>query len=452
MSENLPNENSDKHKLLKLLNSGENVFITGVAGTGKSYLLSKLKELYKKQIIITSTTGISAVNIGGQTIHHWAGVECMETPVEDFCENIRNQNFGYFGKIKRRIRNCKILAIDEISMLSAYALEYLDLVFKSARENNEPFGGIQVILIGDFLQLPPVATELDIQRSENRAKYCFESIVWQNLDLKPILLKKIYRQTDLRFSNMLCNFRIGQITENDMKLLEKRFVDDDDLLNNKLHIFSKKIQVKCFNDKKLEELSTPIFDYKSYDEVFYPDDVENHQEYRYKMIHDLNKYCQAEQLLRLKVGARVMLLANIDINSGLANGTCGTVEELAKSYAIVKFDNGLVKKIGSYLFEYQIDDIVLAKRFQLPLKLAYAVTIHKSQGMTFDEIVINCASSFSPGQVYVGLSRVKTLNGLYITGFNPQKMYPSNIARAFYLKLDDEEMEKFKEDLFRRYR
>ncbi len=454
MQNNLPSNNSDLNKILYLLNQGENVFLTGVAGTGKSYILKWLKKYYRDYLTITSTTGISAVNINGQTIHSWAEVGCMERQVDELAEILENTNFGPIGRAKRRIQNCTLLAIDEISMLSAYELEYLDKVFQAIRGNKLPFGGIQVIFIGDFLQLPPVATESDLQNSPRRALFCFQSSVWDSLNLKNVVLTKIYRQNNSEFTKMLCNFRLGAVTDADMQLLSRRFVDDSCRLSNKLHLFPKKLQAQRFNKMKLNELSTPIFEYRAYDDVPVPEDITDELEksiYKRKIFSELNKNCQAEWDIKLRVGCRVMLLKNMDFNTGLINGSCGVVVELAKSFAVVKFDNGITKKIGKCLFELQQNDIVIAKRFQLPLKLAYAITIHKSQGMTFDEVVIDCASSFSPGQVYVGLSRVKTIDGLFITGFNPKKIYPSHKARYFYFKLEDEERDKVKDELFKKY-
>ncbi len=452
MMKTFPSSNNNEfNKIINLLNNRENLFITGFAGTGKSYILRKLKEYYKEILSLTSTTGISAVNIGGQTIHSWAGVDCMDRNVQDLIKEFLNSNFGAVGQAKRRIKNCKILAIDEISMLSAYHFEYLDELFQAVRGNNLPFGGIQLVLIGDFLQLPPVANAIDISYYPRKTLFCFESSVWSNLNLKNIVLTKIYRQKDPKFTKTLCNLRLGKITEKDMELISKRFIDESSEINNKLHLFPKKIQTKRFNNEKLNELSTPVYTYKAYDNILVPESIENKEKYKKKVFYEMNNYFQAEYTLNLKVGCRVMLLINADFKSGLINGSCGYVTKLAKSYAVVKFDNGITKKISSCLFELIENDTVKATRFQLPLKLAYAITIHKSQGMTFDEIVIDCASSFSPGQVYVALSRVKSLKGLYITGFNPKKIYPNNKARNFYLKLDDENMDEIKDELYKKY-
>ena len=451
MLQNLPQQNPDLYRVMTLLNQRENVFLTGFAGTGKSFILRQLKKIYKDKLVLTSTTGISAVNIGGQTIHSWAGVGCMDDSAQDLADSIANATFGTVGQTKMRIKHCKLLAIDEISMLSAYQLEYLDKVFRVVRDIDLPFGGIQVLFIGDFLQLPPVATNNDLKYFSRRALFCFQSTTWDDLGIKTVVLTKIYRQKNYEFSRILCDFRLGDISEKDMRILSSRFVSDGARLSDKLHLFPKKQQVRRFNTYKLNKLKTPLFEYRSYDDIPIIDDVEDEYSYKRKIFYELNNDCQAERIINLKIGCRVMLLINLDFKSGLINGSCGTVQELTKSYAIVKFDNGITKKIGRMIFELQENEVTVAKRFQLPLKLAYAITIHKAQGMTFDEIVIDCSDAFSPGQIYVGLSRVRTLSGLYITGFNPKKLYPSSKARSFYLKLEDEEMQRFKDNLYRRY-
>ena len=450
MLQNLPQQNPDLYKIISLLNQHENVFLTGFAGTGKSYILKQLKKIYKEKLVLTSTTGISAVNVGGQTIHSWAGVGCMEEPVDNLANTLVNATFGSVGKTKMHIKHCELLAIDEISMLSAYQLEYLDKIFRIVRGLDLPFGGIQVIFIGDFLQLPPVATKNDLRNFPRRALFCFQSSIWDDLNIKTVILTKIYRQKNYEFSRILCDFRLGEISEKDMRILSQRFVSDSPKLSDKLHLFPKKEQVHQFNTYKLNKLNTPLFEYKSYDNIPIVDGIDDEYSYKRKIFYELNKNCQAERIINLKVGCRVMLLINLDFKSGLINGSCGTVLELTQSYAIVKFDNGITKKIGKMVFDMQENEISIATRFQLPLKLAYAVTIHKAQGMTFDEIVIDCNDAFSPGQIYVGLSRVKTLNGLYITGFNPKKLYPSSKARYFYLKLESEEMQRFKDELYKR--
>ena len=438
-------ENTDLSKVISLLENKENVFLTGYAGTGKSYILQELKKRYKSKLILTSTTGISAYNIGGSTIHSWAKVGCMDAPIEDIIEELK------FSQYRIKYMKNSILAIDEISMLSAYELEYLDEYFRLLRENDSPFGGIQVLFIGDFLQLPPVATNQDLKYSPTRANFCFESPVWEKLDLQNVVLKKIYRQTDFEFARTLCNFRIGILKNEHMELLSTRFVKNEEYLDKKLHIFPKKIQVDAHNKKHLEEIDSSVVTYKQYDKIPVPDNVLDEKKYKHMMFHTMNRYLPVEAQIDLKVGCRVMLLVNMDVENGLVNGSCGHVVELNPNDVIVNFDNGIVKKIRRSRFSYKENGKELASRFQIPLKLAYAITIHKSQGMTFDEVVIDCSDSFAAGQVYVGLSRVRTLNGLYILGLNPKKVYADNNAKSFYINLAKEQNDKEKNLLFRKY-
>lgn len=445
----LPHENQDLHKIIDLLNKGHNVFITGFAGTGKSYNLQRLKEYYGKRLVLTSTTGISAVNINGQTIHSWSGTSTMETPIDEFIDLILTNDFGTFGKAKQRIKSCKLLAIDEISMLSAYQFEYLDKVFRAVKNNKKPFGGIQLILIGDFLQLPPVIDKNSKKNLLTKNLFCFQSPIWEELKLKNILLTKIYRQENYNFAKMLCDFRLGEISDKHLKLLTTRFFNENETLKNKLHIFPRRNQANYYNSEQLNKLPTPEQEFKAYHTFPNLNEQDDTQKHKRELYQRLNSICQAEYILKLKVGCRVMLLANLDVLNGLANGSCGIVKELKKSSVIVQFDNGVTREIERTSFKLTEDDVTVCERFQIPLKLAYAITIHKSQGMTFDEIVINCANSFSPGQVYVALSRVKNLKGLYITSFNPRKLYPDNDARRFYLKLDKEEMQQFMDNLYK---
>lgn len=441
--------------ILDLLNSHNNVFITGEAGTGKSYILKQLKDYYGRSFVVTGTTGISALNIGGCTIHSWAGVGCMNEPLDSLLASLFGNDLDICdeSRIVFRIKKCKILAIDEISMLSAYELEYLDAYFKAVRNCDLPFGGIQVVFLGDFLQLPPVATKEDLEHYPRKSLFCFDSTVWYDLDFRTVFLKKIHRQDDVKFQNMLSRFRIGQILYEDMLDIVSCRCTDEDLLKNKLHLFSRKNQAEYYNEERLSELSTPVFEYKAFDDIPVPEDIEEKDiiKYKNKTWYNLDRDSQAQRNIKLKVGCRVMLLKNLDFSSGLINGACGEVLELASSYAIVKFDNGIIKQISRCLFEYSIEDIVVAKRFQLPLKLAYAITIHKSQGMTFDEIVVDCEKAFAPGQVYVALSRVKSLKGLYIKGFNPKKLFSNFKAISFYSKLQQYQFDDVKEELYKIY-
>ena len=221
-------EDNTLSKILTLLQNGENVFLTGFAGTGKSYILNKLKEKLKKKLTITSTTGIAAVNVKGQTLHSWAGVGLCRNTISHTVEKIRGRKTQL-----NQILKCKILAVDEISMLNIETLEYVNEVLKILRESEKPFGGIQVLFIGDFFQLPPVNKDENIER-----RYCFDSPVWYELNLKNVILKKNYRQNEENFITALAHMRENCLDADDIKLLRGRCTDIDTFETNILHIFS----------------------------------------------------------------------------------------------------------------------------------------------------------------------------------------------------------------------
>ncbi len=419
---------TDLNRTLELLSLGENVFITGSAGTGKSFLLNKLKEIFKDYITITATTGIASQNVHGTTYHLWSGVHVFQY---EFPEII-------WKCYRKNIVNCNLLAIDEISMMSAFQLEYLDRLFKIIRKNNYPFGGIQVIFIGDFFQLPPVATKEEINKYPNKQSFCFESQTWSELNLNPIYLSKIYRQTNLNFSRILNNFRKGCLTPEDIETIKSRQISKK-LVENKLHIFPLKNQADNYNKQQLDKISSQEFYFESIDKID-KQQIKNGitQE---TILKKINKNIQAQEIITLKKGCRVMCLRNYSTEN-IYNGSLGTVIDLDEKSVTVRFDKGQISRLRKEFFAYFENETYMGGRFQIPLKLAYATTIHKSQGLTLEEAVIDCEDAFAPGQVYVALSRVKSLENLYITGFNENKVYAAREAQKFYMNLKQNENTK----------
>ncbi len=430
--ENEPNfiENEDTLKIKEHIKNGKNIFITGSAGTGKSFILNKLKEEFK--IEVTSTTGMAAVNIGGQTIHAWAGVGLCNLPVEYTVKSIiKKSNFA------KKIKNAQILAIDEISMLDAQTFDYINTVLKSVRANNKPFGGIQLILFGDFFQLPPV---------EKNNGFCFESSTWKELKLENVILKKIYRQSDSSFAQILNDIRQNKLKQEDLNLFFKQ--NNRPLPQNKdiLHIFATNEAADNFNLQKFNSIATEPIELVSKDIIMKNEEADklvtsveetkNLSITRKKIWDMLDKYCKVSQTITLKKSCRVMLLKNIDFDSGLINGTCGNVEDINDDGILVKFDNGELKLIKREEFDYTKDGKLLARRIQYPLRLAYGITIHKSQGMTLEEVFIDFNRIFEYGQAYVALSRIKSINGLYLKGFNPQKIMTDPKIIEFYKSLE----------------
>ena len=416
-------------KVLALLQNGGNVFLTGFAGTGKSYILNKLKEKLKKKLTITSTTGIAAVNVKGQTLHSWAGVGLCRNTISNTVEKIRGRKTQL-----NQILKCKILAVDEISMLNIEAFEYINEVLKAIRECDKPFGGIQVLFIGDFFQLPPVSKEENLER-----RYCFDSPVWEELELKNVVLKKNYRQSEENFITALAHMRENCLNENDIKLLQGRCTELDTYETNILHIFSTNEEANQYNSVKFNMIDEPIRIFTASDGVYRGTKLvsENLTESENYILEIFSKNCRAEKDIPLKLGARVMLLVNMDFNKGLINGACGTILEFSENSILIKFDNGITAPIPKHKFEYYYNDRVVAERLQYPLKLAYGITIHKSQGMTLDKLVVDCSRIFERGQAYVAMSRVKTLDGLFIKNFEEEKVLVDSRVAKFYENLQE---------------
>ncbi|MBR6127081.1 AAA family ATPase, partial [bacterium] len=427
-----PEDNNDEfQKVYTLLKNGENVFLTGYAGTGKSYILNKLKEMFKTKLTITSTTGISAVSIKGQTLHSWAGVGLCKNPVHKTIEKIKTRS-----SILKQILNCKILAVDEISMLNIETFEYIDEVLKSVRDSLEPFGGIQVLFIGDFFQLPPVEIDNPVNR-----KYCFESPIWNDFRLKNVVLKRNYRQSEGKFIKALSNMRTNTLDNEDISLLQERETNLDTFETDILHIFATNDEANRYNLAKFNMIDEPVRIFKATDGVYRGNHpvYENLSENEQYVLEIFGKNCRAEKEIPLKLGARVMLLINMDFNRGLINGSCGTITEFGESTISVKFDNGIIAPIPKHTFEYYYHDKIAAERTQFPLKLAYGITIHKSQGMTLDKLVVDCSRIFERGQAYVAMSRVKTLEGLYLKSFSKENVMADSKVVDFYSNLQETE-------------
>lgn len=425
----LEDSNDDENvvRILRLVRQKKNIFVTGHAGTGKSYILSKLKEKIPK-LVITSTTGIAAVNVKGQTLHSWAGVGICNRPIDQTVEKILKKS-----SVKNQIQKCQILAIDEISMLDIRTFEYVDAVLRQVRNNDEPFGGIQVIFIGDFFQLPPVE-----KGESSEQKYCFESNLWNDFDLYTILLTKNYRQNEENLITALSNMRINSLTNQDITLLKTRECEENTDTQNALHIFATNFEADNYNNMKFNKIDSKEYKLYAFDGVYHGEKlIETPTNIREEAIlNRIDNVCNAEKCITLKVGVRVMLLINLDFERGLINGSCGVVKEIDEEYVLVNFDNGITSKITKHDFEFYNNEKLIAVRKQFPLRLAYGITIHKSQGMSLDKLVVDCSRIFEKGQAYVALSRIKTLDGLYLRNFNPAKVMVDEKVVEFYKTLN----------------
>lgn len=409
--------------IFDLIEKGKNLFITGGAGTGKSFILSQIKQKYN--ISVTSTTGISAINVNGQTIHSWCGVGICNDPIPRVINSILHNPI-----LRAQINNCRILAIDEISMLSAKNMDYINEVLKGVRKSPLPFGGIQILIFGDFFQLPPVIKEED----KLQKVFAFESDAWEALDLVSIILDKVFRQDELDFIKALNNARIGNIANDDMLVFDSCKISFDSMNSPIIHIFSTNEEADGYNDFRFSKIKQPVCEFQALDKVYHHNKdgsvietlVRGETIFQNKSdlsaVEKLDRDCKAPRILQLKVGCRVMLLKNISFERNLINGSMGTIEELENGSITVLFDNGEKYPMSTHCFEYHSRGVLKATREQYPLRLAYGITIHKSQGTTLDNAIIDFNKTFAYGQAYVALSRTRTLKGLHLKSFSADKV------------------------------
>ena len=396
------------------LAQGGNALVTGSAGTGKSTLLQAIRERFDKRLPVTASTGISAVNVGGMTIHSWAGLGLAEEAGDVLARAILDKG----GKAMKRIKNAKRLAIDEISMIHGDLFDKLDVVFRIVRDKpDQPFGGVQLILFGDFLQLPPV-------NRGGAQKFAFQSEAWKSAGIKTFMLTKVFRQEDQAFVDALNSIRLGEMTQSVRALLSTRWkVTDDDPSLRPVVMYTHNADVDRENESKLRKLQGEERRFISRDKG------------EGAHLSAIQKNCLAPETLRLKIGAQVMLLWNIEPLGGLANGTMGVVVGFTDEKPRVKFANGREETLEKEQWTIKNGDEILASRSQFPLRLAWCITVHKSQGMTLDKISVFLDRVFEPGQSYVALSRVKTLGGLFIesTKIGAIRAHPD--ALSFYQNL-----------------
>jgi ATP-dependent DNA helicase PIF1 len=412
--------NSQQQEIIDAINNGKNIFVTGGAGTGKSYLLNYLKINHNKSsLAVTASTGIAAVNVGAVTIHSFSGIGLGNLGVEETIANLASYRYN---KTKKRIRSVDILAIDEISMISSELFNLLDKVFKYIRQNDRVFGGLQLVLFGDFLQLPPIS------KSDNKAEFCFKNQLWQELNLETFILEKIFRQNDQKFIKILNNLRFGKIDEEDKLLLKSRInAIDDDVIKPTL-LTTHNYKVERINQLELKKIPK--------EEIIHEASYFGDQ---YK-IEFLKKNCLAPQFLKLKIGAQVMMIKNTYQKDGIINGSLGIIKDFSpkKLYPIVEFNNGKILTITPEdwnvdRFDKELEVMVTeASLTQIPLILAWAMTIHKSQGLTLDKINCDLSDVFSHAQIYVALSRTRSLSSLFLSSINLDKISADNLAIEFY--------------------
>lgn len=413
---------------VELMKKGKNVFLTGQAGTGKSYTLKAfMKHCIQNRIpyAVTSTTGVSALLIGGTTLHSWAGIFLGMEDKITLLERVR-----HLEKPFRRWMYTKVLIIDEISMMSPELLEKLDYIGKKIRKSTKPFGGIQLIFCGDFAQLPPVKSD-----------YCFKNAIWDLLIKTNIYLLENMRQTDDTFRTILNEARMGEMSPQSIAILQTRvgaqIYTPEGIIPTKL--FSHRATVAKINRDSLQRLITdqnPLVTYQSKDDVKRKDGRMVTSRFREQYLGRIDKIFQASKNLEVCVGAQVMLIFNLDLPGGLANGSRGVIIGFKNGLPVVRFMNGIETPIDRTSWSMKVADNVYVSRRQIPLILAWANTIHKAQGATLDCAQIDLgATIFEYGQAYTALSRVKSLNAVSIVTFDPDKISCSPYVKEFYKRI-----------------
>lgn len=412
--------------LLKAIASGRNIFLTAAAGGGKSFFLNQLSNALTNKVITTATTGVAALNIGGATLHSALGIGLGKKPVKEILTRLNSYKLDFLNRIE-------ILAVDEVSMLSGELLDKCNEFLKLARMNNQPFGGIQVILIGDFCQLPPVN---DPESKKVLKDFCFNSATWRELNLAEFEFTHNFRQEeDIIYADILKNLRKGILSENSFNLIKTREVEPTE---DVVRIYATNKEVLEYNTEKIESLSKEVRTFKS--KYSTPNDnIRKNESFYQGLIDKMKKSSIAEDELTLCEGARVMLLRNMDLENGLVNGSCGYLECFCDDDSIlVKFDNGEKRYIKKETYDmHDAEGKVLLSQTQYPLKLCYSITAHKIQGATLDKVFIDFDKFFEVNQAYVALSRVKKLSGLYVKNFSTSALNFSPEVLAFYDRLGE---------------
>ena len=411
--------------ILTLVNqTNRNIFLTGKAGTGKTTLLHKIINTCYKNTVVVAPTSIAALNAGGVTIH-----SMFQLPFASFLPTLSNppivneflrfenrfslrKHFQMHKNKQQVIRNMELLIVDEVSMLRADVLDAMDYMLQFIRKDKRPFGGVQVLFIGDLLQLPPVVKqeEWEVLKHYYKGMYFFQSEVITQNPLLYVELETIYRQTDKLFISILNHLRENQLTSEDIKQLEK-YVQPDfpkKHLKDYITLTTHNAKADAMNQREMSKLTSPLFSYEA-------DIVDDFPEYLYPI----------EKVIQLKEGARVMFIKN-DISGEhlFFNGKMGTVVSLSEGEITVKLDGGRVINVERYEWEnvrYKLNETTkdieeerLGSFTQYPLRLAWAITIHKSQGLTFEKAILDLASVFASGQAYVAFSRLRSLDGLVL--------------------------------------
>ncbi|KAM6573430.1 hypothetical protein CsatA_017510 [Cannabis sativa] len=468
---NKPKWTDQQEKIIDAVKRHKSVFITGSAGTGKTFLLNHIIKLLRKQykpsqVFVTGSTGVVACAIRGQTLHSFAGIHSQKCDKEDMLRCVLLNR-----KASSRFRTAKALVIDEISMVDAQLFENLEFVARKIRGDDSSWGGIQLVVSGDFFQLPPVKSKR-IGDDDDDKQFAFEADCWDSSFALQVELTKVYRQSDPQFIKFLQNIRIGKLGEEEeeyfKRLQSSAAMDSKAMLAVQVYPMNK--DVSRVNEERMKSLGDEAFVFKAIDSG---SDIKRCRK-------QLDQATPSE--LSLCLGARVMLTKNLNTWRNFVNGATGEIVDFSRIDAVgvgdedkdededidtdssteekdiaticqdgllpvVKFDSGKTKVIEPVTWQVKDGDNIVAERKQLPLTLAWATSIHKCQGKTIDFIKADLSNAFEYGMHYVVMSRAKSPEGLFITGLDPAKIKAHPKVLCFHeKKLASEKDEKPEED------
>lgn len=381
---------------LDILKMGSNVYLTGPAGSGKTFLLNKYIDYLrenKKNVGITASTGIAATHMGGVTIHSWSGIGIKDNMTEGDLKKILKRSY-----LRKRFKNTEILIIDEISMINSSQFDLLDRVCQAFKKKARPFGGMQIICSGDFFQLPPIGRNREV-------KFVTGSGIWNHMDMKICYLEEQHRQEQKELFSLLNFIRDKKISEAHQLLIDNNHEREVSFAVSP-KLYTHNVDVDQINSLELDKI-------EGEKTTYYMEHSGNKN-----IVESLKRGCLAPEELTLKIGAKVMFVKN-NFDSGYVNGTLGEIVGFSyDNYPIVKITDGDSIKVKPTTWTIEEDDVTKARVSQIPLRLAWAITVHKSQGMNLDSAEIDLSKCFVEGMGYVALSRLRSFAGLKLLGIN----------------------------------
>ncbi len=391
----------------ELMETQDNIFLTGGPGTGKSFLIREFLRESPEKIPVVASTGAAAILIGGRTFHSFFGLGIMQGGSNVVVEKaLKNK------RLRKRLKNTETLVIDEISMLSSDALDCAERIASTVRKSLQPWGGIRIITVGDFAQLPPISQGKDKQ-------WCFLSQTWERSRFKKLILREVKRTEDSMFLEVLEDIRWGKVSERVRTFLNGRLMNNEELEQDVPHVFPRRAQTDSFNHARLNEIG--------FDSRLYPTEYGGKDIY----IERLKRDAPIAEVLELKQSVLVMIRVN-DPKQRYVNGTVGTIEELEDDCLLVRVKNQIfeIEPFTFTILDDEGQEAAFAKNF--PVSLAYASTIHKVQGTTLERCHISLRALWEPGQAYVALSRARSGRGISLMDWDEKSIQADLVVKKFY--------------------